>query len=103
MDQKRAEELVRRMAAALRATELYSASHPLVQRGIETFTAAAADGLKDAPTITVGFIGDEVVVDNQRLDRGTASLRGFARDLRERDIEKITLSRGLTREEARES
>jgi putative nucleotidyltransferase with HDIG domain len=102
MDAKRGEELVRRMAAALRARELYSPSHPLVQRGVDAFTAAAAEGLQAAPAIVIGFIGDEVVVDSHRLDRGTASLRGFARDLRERGIEKITLTRGLNRDEVRQ-
>src|SRR5476649_652991 len=99
MDHKKAEELVRRLAAALRGTELYSPAHPLVQRGIDAFTAAAQEGLKGTPSVVIGFIGDEVVVDGTRLPRGTASLIGFARDLRDRGIEKITLSRGLSRAE----
>ena len=99
MEQKKAEELIRRLAAALRGTELYSATHPLVQRGIDALTAAAQEGLKATPSMVIGFIGDEVVVDGTRLPRGTASLIGFARDLRDRGIEKITLSRGLTRQE----
>ena len=101
MDLKKSEELVRRLAAALRGTELYSPTHPLVQRGIDAFTTAATEGLQTAPSIVIGFLGDEVVVDSNRLPRGTASLVGFARDLREREIEKITLSRGLSREEVR--
>jgi putative nucleotidyltransferase with HDIG domain len=101
MNQKQAEELVRRLAAALRGTELYSPSHPLVQRGIDALSAAALEALQAAPNIVIGFIGDEVVVDSVRLPRGTATLVGFARDLRERDIEKVTFSRGLTREELR--
>jgi putative nucleotidyltransferase with HDIG domain len=101
MDVKRSEELIRRLASALRGTELYSPTHPLVQRGVDAFTAAATEGLQEAPSIVVGFIGDEVVVDGNRLPRGTATLVGFARDLRERGIEKITLARGLTRDEVR--
>ncbi|MBI4486236.1 MAG: HD domain-containing protein [Acidobacteria bacterium] len=101
MNQKQAEELVRRLAAALRGTELYSPNHPLVQRGIEALSTAALEALQAAPTIVIGFIGDEVVVDAVRLPKGTATLVGFARDLRERDIEKVTFSRGLTREELR--
>jgi hypothetical protein len=101
MEQKKAEELVRRLAAALRGTELYSPTHPLVQRGIDSLAAGAVEALTAAPTIVVGFIGDEVVVDSTRLPRGSASLVGFARGLREREIEKITLSRGLTRDEIR--
>jgi putative nucleotidyltransferase with HDIG domain len=101
MDQKKSEDLIRRLAAALRGTELYSPTHPLVQRGIDAFTTAATEGLQAAPSIVIGFIGDEVVVDSNRLPRGTATLVGFARDLREREIEKITLSRGLSRDEVR--
>jgi putative nucleotidyltransferase with HDIG domain len=101
MEQKKAEELVRRLAAALRGTELYAPNHPLVQRGIDAFTAAAGEGLQTAPAVVIAFIGDEVVVDAVRLPKGAASLVGFARDLREQDIEKITLTRGLSREEVR--
>jgi putative nucleotidyltransferase with HDIG domain len=101
MEQKKGEELVRRLAAALRGTELYAPSHPLVQRGIDALTAAATEGLQSAPSIVIAFIGDEVVVDAVRLPKGAASLVGFARDLREQDVEKITLSRGLAKEEIR--
>src|SRR5213594_1036317 len=99
MDEKKAEELIRRLAAALRGTELYSATHPLVQRGIDSLTAAAHEGLQNTPTVIIGFLGDEVVVDGTRLPKGTASLIGFARDLRDRGIEKVTLNRGLSRAE----
>ena len=101
MDQTKAEDLVRRLATALRGTDLYSATHPLVQRGIDGLAAAATDALQTAPNVVIGFIGDEVIVDAARLPRSTAALVGFARDLREREIEKVTLSRGLTRDEVR--
>jgi putative nucleotidyltransferase with HDIG domain len=101
MEPKKAEELVRRLAAALRGTELYSPTHPLVQRGIDALSTAALDALQAAPSIVIGWIGDEIVVDTVRLPRGTATMIGFARDLRERDIDKVTLARGLTRDEIR--
>ena len=99
MDSQKSEELIRRLAAALRGTELYSPAHPIVQRGIDALTASAVERLQGTPSIVVGFIGDEVVVDGTRLPRGTASLVGFARDLRDRGIDKITLTRGLSRAE----
>ena len=99
MDPKKAEELVRRLATALRGTDLYSPTHPLVQRGIDGLAAAATDALQAAPSVVIGFLGDEVIVDANRLPRGSAALVGFTRDLREREIEKVTLSRGLTRDE----
>jgi putative nucleotidyltransferase with HDIG domain len=99
MDHGKAEELIRRLAAALRSTELYSPVHPLVQRGIDALTTAAVERLQAAPSIVIGIIGDEVVVDGTRLPRGSASLIGFARDLRDRGIEKVTMTRGLSRTE----
>jgi putative nucleotidyltransferase with HDIG domain len=101
MEPSKADVLVRRLAAALRGAELYSPTHPLVQRGVDALAAAATEALRDAHTVVIGFIGDDVVVDSARLSRGTASLAGFARDLREREIDKITLSNGLAREEIR--
>ena len=99
MDQATAEDLVRRIATAVRGADLYSPNHPLVQRGIDNLVTSTQQALQHAHSIIVGFIDDEIVVDGSRLPRGTAALVGFARDLRERDIEKITLSRGLAREE----
>ena len=99
MDHAKAEDLIRRLAAALRSTELYSPAHPLVQRGIDALTTAAVERLQAAPSIVIGVIGDEVVVDGTRLPRGSASLIGFARDLRDRGIEKMTMTRGLSRTE----
>ena len=101
MAQRNAEDLVRRLAVALRGLDLYSPAHPLVQRGIDTLSATLLDALRQAPSIVIGLIGDEIVVDTVRLSRGTVSLIGFARDLREREIEKITFTLGLTREEIR--
>jgi putative nucleotidyltransferase with HDIG domain len=93
------DELVRRLAAGIRAAELYSAQHPLVQRSVQALAGAAATHLGDAATLVVGFIGDDVVVNDTRLGKGSASLTGFIRGLRDREIEKITFHRGVTAEE----
>ncbi|HVB37689.1 MAG TPA: hypothetical protein VND92_04095, partial [Vicinamibacterales bacterium] len=101
MEPRRADEMVRRLAAALRAVELYSPAHPLVQRSVGTLAAACAEALQAAPAVTIGFIGDEVIVDDVRLTKSSASLAGFVRGLRDRDIEKITFARGVSADEFR--
>lgn len=95
------DELVRRLAAAVRGAVLYSPEHPLVKRGIDALSTVSVSAFQRADPIVIGFVGDEVVVNGQRLLRSAASLAGFARDLREREIEKITLARGVTKEEFR--
>ena len=96
------EDLVRRLAAAIRGGTLYSPNHPLVQRGIDALAGLCASiGQRRADPIVIGFIGDEVVVNSERLPKSAAALVGFARDMREREIEKITIQRGVTKEDLR--
>ncbi len=90
------DDLVRRLAAGLRAAELYAPQHPLVQRSVQGLASACATFLTDAPSVVIGFIGDDVVVNDTRLGKGSASLTGFVRGLRDREIEKITFHRGVT-------
>ena len=94
------DDLVRRLAAAVRSGTLYSPSHPLVQRGLDALTTRCAAIAQKADPIVIGFIGDEVVVNAERLPK-SAALVGFARDMREREVEKITLQRGVTRDDLR--
>ena len=95
------DDLVRRLAATIRSATLYSPNHPLVQRGIDSLTGLCASMAQKTDSIVIGFIGDEVVVNATRLPKSAAALVGFARDMREREIEKITLHRGVTKEELR--
>ncbi len=98
---EQAGEVVRRLAAAVRASSLYAPGHPLVQRGVDALAALCGRALESSGQLVVGFVGDEVVVDGQRLTRNAAGLVGFVRDLRARDVEKIAFTRGVTREEVR--
>jgi putative nucleotidyltransferase with HDIG domain len=89
------EDLVRRVGAAVRAAELYAPTHPVVQRTATGLQTALAPALSDSPTVIVGFLEDDVVVNEYRLPRGSATLAGLLRDMRDRKIEKITFARGL--------
>jgi len=95
------DEIVRRLAAVVRGAALYTPDHPLVVRGVESLASLATTALQRDDSLVIGIIGDEVVVNGQRLLRSAAMLIGFARDLHEREIEKITIARGVTREELR--
>jgi putative nucleotidyltransferase with HDIG domain len=95
------DELVRRLAAGLRSAELYAAQHPLVERSIGALTSACATHLAEGPPVVVGFIGDDVVVNDTRLGKGSASLTGFVRGLRDREVEKITFHHGVTPDDVR--
>ena len=90
-----ADDLVRRLAATIRAAELYAATHPTVQRTATGLLTALTPMLNDVPAVIVGFLEDDLVVNDFRLPRGSASMAGLLRDMRERKIEKITFARGV--------
>jgi putative nucleotidyltransferase with HDIG domain len=95
------EEFVRRLAAALRAGELYTPAHPLVQRSIDALQTVAARNLHASDAAVIGFLGNDIVVNDMRLGKFSASLTGFVRDMRDREIEKITFDSGVSKEELR--
>ncbi len=98
---RNSEELVRRLAAGIRGAELYNLTHPLVQRGVAGLTAMCQQLLQDASSVVIGFIGDDVVVNDARQTKGSASLTGFVRSMREKEIEKITFARGVTADDVK--
>jgi putative nucleotidyltransferase with HDIG domain len=90
-----AEDLIRRLGATVRAAELYAPTHPLVNRTATSMHATLAPSLVDAPAVIVGFLEDDVVVNDFRLPRGSAIMAGLLRDMRDRKVEKITFARGV--------
>ena len=61
-----ADDLIRRLAAALRAAQLYAPSHPLVQRAFDGLDESLTQILNEQPTIAIGLIGQEIIVgDNE--------------------------------------
>lgn len=89
------EDLVRRLGATVRAAELYAPTHPLVQRTAVGLHAVLMPMLEGNPTVIVGFLEDDVVVNDFRLTRGSGNTAGLLRDMRERKVEKITFGRGV--------
>ena len=95
------EEFVRRLAAALRGVELYPITHPLVQRSTDALALACSRNLQGAQAVVIGFIGDDIVVNDARLPRSSALMAGFVRVMRACEIEKITFHQGASKDEVR--
>src|SRR6185503_12237430 len=89
------EDLIRRLGATVRAAELYSPTHPLVNRTAAGLHGVLLPMLEGTPTVIVGFLEDDVVVNDFRLSRGSADMAGLLRDMRDRNVEKITFGRGV--------
>lgn len=93
-DARKAENFVKRLAAAVRTHGIYSASHPISRRALDMLAAAVDETLLRAPQVTVGFLGDDVLVGHTRL-RGSVFAQALVRRFRELRVEKFTLARGL--------
>jgi putative nucleotidyltransferase with HDIG domain len=93
------DELVRRLASAVRSGQLYASSHPLVNRNISAFSDTLAQIHPFLPTVTIGFVDEEIVVGEIPLPKPGPSLLELARRLRSRGIERLLIERGVTLDE----
>ncbi len=93
-----ADELLRRFAASLRSAQLYSKGHPIIGRNLELLSAAIQllHGLE--PSVVIGIVGDEVIVDDMPMAKAEA-LGSLVRRLQQSGVERITIDRGVTLEE----
>ena len=96
-----ADELLRRFAASLRSAQLYSPGHPIIGRNLESLSAAFQMLHSLQPTVTIGLVGDEVIVDDMPMARADA-LGPLVRRLQQAGVERITVDRGVTVDEITE-
>jgi putative nucleotidyltransferase with HDIG domain len=93
-----ADELLRRLAAALRSAQLYSKGHPIIGRNLESLSTALQllHGLE--PTTVVGVVSEEIVVDDTPI-RNVENLGPMIKRLQQAGVERITFDRGVTLDE----
>ena len=90
-----ADELLRRFAATLRASQLYAQDHPIVTKNVEALSAAVQLLHALQPSIVVAVLGDEVIVDDRPLSKAE-SMSGLIRRLKEIGVEHVTIERGVS-------
>jgi putative nucleotidyltransferase with HDIG domain len=96
-----ADELLRRLAASMRSSQLYTPGHPIINRNLASLSAAMQllHGLER--TIVIGLIGDEVIVDDMPIAKADA-LGNLVKRLQHVGIERISIDRGVTPDEIAE-
>ncbi len=93
-----ADELLRRLAASLRSAQLYSPGHPIIGRNLDSLSAAFQMLHSLQSTVTIGLVGDEVIVDDMPVAKAD-TLGPFVRRLQQAGVERITVLRGVTVDE----
>ena len=96
-----AEELVRRLGAAVRSAQLYSRGHPIIARNLEQLLAVLQALHASHPggePVVLGLVRDEIIVGDAPL-ADAASYAAMVRRLKQIGVERITVERGVTLDE----
>ena len=92
---KLAEDIVRKLAAALRSAQLYAPSHPLVTRTTTALLDALALAHASAPSVTIGIVGDSLVVSDTPVPRAAETMGELMRRLEHAGIERIVFDQDV--------
>jgi putative nucleotidyltransferase with HDIG domain len=94
-----ADELLRRIAAAIRGAQLYAPGHPLVTRSITALSETLATAHTAIPSVTIGIVGDELVVGDIPIPHAAETMGELIRRLQQAGIERIVIDRGVQADE----
>ena len=90
-----AEDLLRRLAGAVRGMQLYAPTHPIVGRGITAFADAVTVMHASAPSVTIGLVGEDLVVGGTPVPRAADTMGELIRRFQQSRIERIVIDRGV--------
>jgi putative nucleotidyltransferase with HDIG domain len=93
------DELLRRFASGVRASQLYAAEHPLLARNVEGLLAILKQLHQTAPSLTVGIVGAQLVVADMPMPKASAGMGELIKRLKDHGIERIEFDRGVTQDE----
>src|SRR3954462_12407442 len=93
------EDLLRRVAAGVRASQLYATDHPLVARNMAALVAGLATLHQQQGSIAVGIVGNELVVADTPMHKVSATMTELIKRLKDNKVERIAFERGVTQEE----
>ncbi len=94
-----ADDLLRRLAAAIRGAQLYAPGHPLVTRSITSLLETLATAHQHMPSVTIGIVGEDLVVGDIPIREAAATMGELMRRVQQAGIERIVIDRGVQSDE----
>jgi putative nucleotidyltransferase with HDIG domain len=94
-----ADDLVRKLSAALRGAQLYAPTHPLVTRSVGALNDTLTLVHASIPSIAIGIVGEDLVVGDIPIPHAAENMGELMRRLQQAGIERIVIDRGVTPEE----
>jgi putative nucleotidyltransferase with HDIG domain len=90
------DDLIRRLASALRGSLLYAPGHPLVSRNLDALLETLGQIHTAGPSVTIGVVSGQLVVADTPLPKTSATMGDLIRRLTANGIERIVIERGVT-------
>jgi putative nucleotidyltransferase with HDIG domain len=89
------EDLVRKLAAAVRAAQLYAPTHPIVTRSTKALAESLSLIHAAMPSIAIGLVGDDLVVGDLPISRAAENYAELMRRVQQAGIERIVIDRSV--------
>ena len=99
MEERLVEDFITYLSNATRNKVIYPSGHPIIARSLKRTFEILESLLEERDEVNIAVVGDELIFEGMALHEISAALYGFTRDLRQREIEKITFLKGLRNEE----
>jgi putative nucleotidyltransferase with HDIG domain len=93
------DDLLRKLASAIRGAQLYAPGHPLTLRNMQALASALQALHATQPTVVVGVVGQQLVVADTPMPKASEQMADLIRRLKSLQIERITFERGITAEQ----
>jgi len=94
-----ADELSRRLAAAIRGAQLYAPGHPLVMRSARALIDTLTLVHQSTSSVAIGIVGEELVVGDVPVPRAAETMSELLRRLQQLGIERIVIDKGVQESE----
>ncbi|MFQ5866636.1 MAG: HD-GYP domain-containing protein [bacterium] len=95
MEEQLVEDFITYLSNATRNKVIYPSGHPIIKRSLMRTFEILESLLEERDEINIAVMGDELIFEGMSLHEFSAVLYGFIRNLRQREIEKITFLKGL--------
>lgn len=89
----------RELISAIQTARLYSDWHPQFKRSIDKSYASLMDVLNKRPNLIIGIVGEELAFEKEIFFDLSKSAKQMILYLKERSVERIEFSHGLTKDE----
>ncbi len=96
--QRNAENLVKRLELLIKALQMFPAGHPSIDPSTESFLSILSKFFKEKENVTLTVMGDTVMINDLRVERGSPGMIAFIRSFVERNMSSLTFEPGVTAE-----